>query len=384
MERKRYLIVAMDMGDSAPGTVFRTLAKSMLKHADIDVISPMFDETDPMEGIGKTKLKNYVVLDWLKTKKIWKRYKFDPKNQLWILKNLYRTIKSIRGRKYDGVITLTSMNFFPSISLGQIISKRLHLPWTIYSVDGIPSPVEWLEGDDTIHKLLSGHINKSCRNADFIFSSNEYMMRYQQRICPDFKGKWSYIYTPHKQNQDYCKSYHKGYHFLYTGALYGLRKIEGLLAGFRRFLQIHPNSEMIFVGNSDRSFFQSATDLIQSGNIILQPFSKDLTTYFQDADILMDIGADIPDDVFLSSKIVSYLPIDRPILAVTGANSPARGIMKGCRSIIHCCNQEEDAYQAMQDCIEAIGKGIADRNELITEFEADTIARKLYNTISGN
>lgn len=142
MERKRYLIVAMDMGDSAPGTVFRTLAKSMLKHADIDVISPMFDETDPMEGIGKTKLKTYVVLDWLKTKKIWKRYKFDPKNQLWILKNLYRTIKSIRGRKYDGVITFTSMNFFPSISLGQIISKRLHLPWTIYSVDGIPSPVE--------------------------------------------------------------------------------------------------------------------------------------------------------------------------------------------------------------------------------------------------
>lgn len=384
MERKRYLIVAMDMGESAPGTVFKTLARSMYKYADIDVLSATFDETYSMEGIGKTKLKNYIQLDWQRTKDIWNRRKFNPKNQWWVLKNLYRTIKSIRGRKYDGVITFTSMNFFPSISLGRIISKRLHLPWAIYSVDGIPSPVEWLEGDRDIHKLLSEHINKSCRNADFIFSSNEYMMRYQQRICNDFKGKWSYLYTPHKQNQNYSKSVHNGYRFLYTGALYGLRKTDGLIAGFRRFLHIHPNSKMIFVGNTDRSFFQSATDLIQSGNIILQPFCKDLTAYFQDADVLMDIGADIPDDVFLSSKIVSYLPIDRPILAVTGANSPARGIMKGCRSIIHCGNQEEEAYQAMQDCIKAIDKGIADRYELIMEFDSDTIAKKLYDTISGN
>lgn len=30
MARKRYLIVAMDLGESAPGTVFKTLAKSMI------------------------------------------------------------------------------------------------------------------------------------------------------------------------------------------------------------------------------------------------------------------------------------------------------------------------------------------------------------------
>lgn len=384
MDRKRYLIVAMDLGESAPGTVFKTLAKSMFKYADIDILSPTFDDTYSLEGIRRTKLKGYSQLSWQETKDIWKQRKYNPHNQFWVLRNLYRAFKSIIGKKYDGVITFTSMNFFPSISLGRIISQMLGVPWSIYSVDGIPSPVEWLEDDKTIHRLLSDHINRSCRKADFIFSSNEYMMRYQQSICVDFKGKWDYLYTPHKQSQNYCKSDHKGYHFLYTGALYGLRRIEGLIAGFRLFLQIHPNSEMIFVGNADPTFFQSATDLIQSGNIVLKPFSKDLTPYFQDADVLVDIGADIPDDVFLSSKIISYLPIDRPILALTGVNSPARGIMKGCHSIIHCCNQEEDVFQAMQDCIAAIDKGIADRNELLKEFDADTIARKLYDIISGN
>lgn len=382
MARKRYLIVAMDLGESAPGTVFKTLAKSLYKYADIDILSPTFDDTYSLEGIRKTKLKDYIQLSWQETKDIWNQRKYNPHNQAWVLRNLYSTIKSTSGRKYDGVITFTSMNFFPSISLGRIISQILNLPWSIYSVDGIPSPVEWLEGDNTIHRLLSDHINRSCRKADFIFSSNEYMMRYQQRICVDFKGKWNYLYTPHKQNRNYCKSEHKDYHFLYTGALYGLRRIEGLIAGFRLFLQIHPDSKMIFVGNADMAFFQSATDLIQSRNIILKPFCKDLAPYFQDADVLVDIGADIPDDVFLSSKIISYLPIDRPILALTGANSPARGIMKGCHSIVHCSNQEEDVFQAMQGCIAAIGKGIADRNELLIEFDADTIARKLYDIIS--
>lgn len=384
MERKRYLIVAMDMGDSAPGTVFKTLAKSLYKYADIDILSPTFDENDSLEGIGKTKLRDYFLPSWQEVRDSWNRRKYNPSDRRWIRKNLYRAIKSTIGQKYDGVITFTSMNFFPSIYMGRILSRILRIPWSIYSVDGIPSPVEWLDGDHTIHKLLSEHINKSCTKADIIFSSNEYMMRYQQQICTDFKGRWSYLYTPHKQSQDYRKSGHSGYRFLYTGALYGLRKIEGLIAGFRRFLQNHPDSKIIFVGYAAPSFFQSESDLIQNGNIILRPFSKDLTEYYQDADVLLDIGADIPDDVFLSSKIVSYLPIDRPILAITGANSPARGIMNGCRSIIHCGNQEEEVFQAMQECIEAIGKGISDRNELIRDFDADSIAGKLYGIISGD
>ena len=125
-----------------------------------------------------------------------------------------------------------------------------------------------------------------------------------------------------------------------------------------------------------------ANYIIKRGNDICVYTEISPIDDFQDADVLVDIGADIPDDVFLSSKIISYLPIDRPILALTGANSPARGIMKGCHSIVHCSNQEEDVFQAMQDCIAAIGKGIADRNELLIEFDADTIARKLYDIIS--
>ena len=381
MMRKRYLLVAMDMSGSAPGTVFRTLSKSMYNYADIDILSPKIDNNDFPEGIRLTRLHRYRLLDWPRTKKTYKRIHFNYNDLWWILVNLNPALKSISGKRYDGVISMTSMNFFASIKFGEILAKILRVPWSIYSVDGIPSPVEWLEGDKHIHELLSSHINKNCRCADFFFSSNEYMMKYQQRICYGFKGRWNYLYTPYKPISDCSRSEHSGYHFLYTGSLYGLRRIDGLLSGFRRFIKDHPGSQMIFVGAADPSYFEDASDLIENQSILIRPYCDDLTAYYADADVLVDIGADIPNDVFLSSKIVAYLPVDRPILAVTGENSPARGIMGGLKSIIHSGNDEDEIYHALQSCILAIGDGIDDRAGLLDEFNSDTIAGKLLNTI---
>ena len=374
----------MDMGDSAPGVVFKTLSKALYKYADVDVLSPKFDKCDTLEGIGKTRLHHYRSISWPDIKKLWKYFRFNYNDLWWIMVNLYPAVKSLHKKKYHGVISFTSMNFFPSIRLGKILARILDVPWSIYSVDGIPSPVDWLDGDDEIHALLSAHIDRCCRNADFMFSSNKFMMAYQKQICHSFAGKWSYLYTPYKQKSDYARSEHKDYNFLYTGSLYGLRRVDGILAGFRLFLQDYSDSKLIFVGAADQSFFDSAQDLIRNGNVIVHPFSRDLTAYYQDADVLVDIGADIPDDVFLSSKIVSYLSIDRPILAVTGNNSPVRNIMGGLQSIIHCSNQESGVYRALQDCIAVIGKGIEDRVGLLDEFDPDTIARKLFDTISSN
>lgn len=382
MMRKRFLVVSMDMGDSAPGTVFKTLSESLCKYADIDVLSPDFNKGDSWKGIGWTRLHHYRCLSWPEVKQLWKVFHFNYNDLWWILINLYPAIKSIRKKRYDGIISYTSMNFFPSIRLGRILAKILDVPWSIYSVDGIPSPVAWLEGDDEIHKLLSAHIDECCSRADFFFSSNEYMMAYQKQVCRRFTGKWNYLYTPYRQKSDYPKSDHNGYNFLYAGSLYGLRKIDGLIAGFRLFLQDYPDSKLVFVGAVDHSYFASASDLIADEKVILQPFVRDLTSYYQDADVLVDIGADISDDVFLSSKIVSYLAINRPILAMTGDNSPVRGIMSGLRSIIHCSNQANDIYQGLRNCINVVDNGIEDRIGLLEKFDPDTIARKLFNTIS--
>ena len=97
--RKRYLIVAMDMSDSAPGAVFRTLSQSLYKYADVDVLSPKYDKNDSLEGIGLIRLHRYRLLDWPETKQIYKRLHFnynDFLKQLSMIKKM-GSLKSILG-----------------------------------------------------------------------------------------------------------------------------------------------------------------------------------------------------------------------------------------------------------------------------------------------
>ena len=92
MAEKRFLIVAVDLGDTAPGAVFRTIIKSLSKYADIDVVSAVFDKKDPLEGVRTTKLHHYRLKDWNTTKKLWKTFRFNPNDCWWILTNLRRAM----------------------------------------------------------------------------------------------------------------------------------------------------------------------------------------------------------------------------------------------------------------------------------------------------
>ena len=55
--------------------------------------------------------------------------------------------------------------------------------------------------------------------------------------------------------------------------------------------------------------------------------------------------------------------------------------MNGLNSIVHCRNKEDEAYKALHDSIKAIDYGISDRAGLLKEFDAETIARKLYDNM---
>ena len=57
------------------------------------------------------------------------------------------------------------------------------------------------------------------------------------------------------------------------------------------------------------------------------------------------------------------------------------GIMNGLNSIVHCRNKEDEAYKALHDSIKAIDYGISDRAGLLKEFDAETIAQKLYDNM---
>ena len=81
--------------------------------------------------------------------------------------------------------------------------------------------------------------------------------------------------------------------------------------------------------------------------IEIHPFTRDLDPFYKNATALIDIDADLENDVFLSSKIVNYLNINRIIISETGLNSPSRHLFKEISSIIHCDHNSDELYEAM-------------------------------------
>ena len=376
---KRFLLVAMDMGSTPPGVVFKTLARALAAYASLEVVCPDFDETFGWEGISRIPAPPYHVHRWKTIRRYWKWLCCNPDDSLWARRAM-RAVMPALGQ-YDAVISLTSMNYFPSILLGRKIAAKLGKPWWIYSVDGIPSPTEWLEGDSLTHDRMALWLDRVCAGADGFFSSNPYMMDYQRRIMPHMKGRWDYLPTPHNLTSSCPFVPHEGLVFLYTGTLYGLRRIDGLLEGFRAFRKGHPQAKLVFVGDTHPSYKEQASAMAAEGAVEFLPFQRDVNPLLERADVLLDIGADIPDDVFLSSKIISYLPMERPILAITGKNSPARNMLGGIPSIIHCSNDAAQVREALERCVKAVGAGIGDRAGARALFQASNVARKLFETI---
>lgn len=378
---KRYLIIALDMGTTPPGTVFKTLVQSMKSQSQLDIVSTCFDDKMDWNGINRYHVLPRYEHSWYTTRKLWLYLHINHHDEIWTQRAFAQVFPLIKDNRYDAVLSFTAMNFFPAITLGGKIARKLGCKWFIYSVDGLPAPVEWLDGDTLIHGRIARWLDRQCAGADGFFSSNPYMAEYQKRTFPHCKGPWNYLLTPHLLDSTYPKVQHKGLVFLYTGSLYGLRRVDGLVHGFLEFRKTHPDAKLIFVGNIAIEYIRYMDEYTQDGLIEIHPFSKDLSSYFEKADVLIDIAADIPNDVYLSSKIISYLAVDRPILAISGANSPVRNLMADIPSIVHVANDALEICRGLETCVAAMGKGIADRDSVRKESSADHVAGRLLQAI---
>lgn len=383
MKRKHILIVTMDTDHTAPGVVFQALIRSLSSYAELTVLCPSWHPQDSFEGIHRVVLPHYHEHSWKTIRRRFRLFGSNFSDHNWVRKALPAAMDAIKELRFDWVVTFTSMCYFPSIVLGKELAIHLGLPWYIYSVDGIPSPAEWMDGDRKTHCSMARWLDRHCTGANTFFSANPFMMEYQKQILKSFTGKWDYLYTPHTLVQSPRAKEHSGIRFLYTGNLYGLRKVDGLADAFRQFRKNHPDARICFVGAWSHDSYDCFRDLTEEGAVVFEPYCKDLTPFYETADILIDIGADIPGDVFLSSKIISYLPQNRPILSISGIPSPVRSILAGCPGIYFASNRAEEILSAMEDCVKALPSGIKGREPFIDLFDADNVARKLYETLNG-
>ena len=378
---KRYLIIAMDIGLSAPGIVYAKLIREMQKMCDISIICPAISKQFS-EAIEVLPCKPYKRFRNRIEKLLFKYFGKNISDQIWSRKVTLQYLKTHHIDAFDGIISFTSCYNFATLYLGRLLSKELKKKWIIYSVDAIPAPLDWND-DRQLHKHVNEQLKKTVVNADAFFSSNPIMLEYELGLFGDFNGNTGVVLTPHDYSANYKKINHTGISFLYTGNIYGPRKVDALVAAFDSFSKEHPDSTLTFVGHFFANISEQHKHLVDEGKIIIHKFTEKITTYYESADVLIDIASIHPNDVFLSSKIVNYLPVSKPIIAISGENSPVRLLFDGIPTVLQCHHNPDEVLQALNNSLKFIDSDFEDRKEIVHRFAVETVTANFIKEIES-
>lgn len=369
----------MDVDKSAPGVVYGKLLKYLADKFEITLICPDAERCTE-DKVKKIDIPPYKRLRHKIETFLFRHFGCNFRDAIWSSK-VRRTLNLKDLKDVDAVVSFVSQGHFAPLYLGKHVARCIEKKWLVYSVDAIPTPLDW-NPDIRRHRNQSSELNRLISEADAFFSANPIMLEYELRTLKSFHGYNGVVLTPF-DSQTVSNEFipHEGCTFLYTGNVYGARKITSLLSAFKQFHNQHLNSKLIFVGKGFEEARRDYADLVNKGFIEIHGFTNDLTRFYAKSDVLIDIAADVPNDVFLSSKIANYLPYNKPIIAISGENSPARTLMGGCDSIMHCYHNEDEIHDAMQKAKNYIGIQISDRSALLEKFAIETVSENFANEI---
>ena len=139
---------------------------------------------------------------------------------------------------------------------------------------------------------------------------------------------------------------------VHTGNFYGHRNPDLVLRAAKALSdRLGPDArlEFIFVGNASEALRQTATD-IGVDDIVTFTGTKSYLESLQiarSADLLLVIDAPADTSVFLPSKIVDYLMLERPILGVT----PQRGASAEVLHKVGCPVVDPEDYEGILEAL---------------------------------
>jgi glycosyltransferase involved in cell wall biosynthesis len=379
----RILIISPVIGKTAPGIVFERLIYGLSFYHEIDILTTVSDvSVDLPRVLNKVFCKKLNIHPRI-SKLLISLFGIDFFDYFWALKSI-REVKKLKNTEYDMVFSFLSFQHYIGLITGVVWSRKYNCKLAVYSVDAIPAPIGWLKYD-SYYKGLLNMMSKYLANSDAFFSSNQKMLDFQLKFFKPKNTMFSgVIYTPgiHK-NMNYPLAYSNCNNFVFTGGIYGLRKADYLLEGFEKLLYDYPNSNLIFVGTKldDNLLFKFKKDTLDKIKIF--PFSSDLAKYYIIATALIDIDADLDEDVFLSSKITNYLMVNRLIISETGKASPSRLLFSNINSVIQCDHSSHQLFEAMKKTIEIKELvNFNDRDDIRKIFSLDFVVMKLNSDLN--
>ena len=355
---------------------YERIIGELAKSCEVEVLC---DKESDIEGVTR----NYT-LPFSKRENGWYRrlvrwFGITPISERWS-----RNALDIVAKDYDVVMAFVATSQLTPAVCGRVMAERLNCKFAVYTVDAIPAPGGWTRRRNE----FLGKKRVVARNfsvADYVAASNPHMLEYQLSVFPNKSGLRSEVLLTPSPNRYYNCPPSDEVVLLYAGSIYGKRNPDHFFKAFKRLLTKYPQAQFVLVGMGQKlGNIKKILTEEERQHIVKERFADDLEPYFRRAKVLVDIDADLEKDPFLSSKIVTYLKVNRVILSETGKITPSREMFAGLNTVVQCDHNEESLYKGMLRAIELADSNpdFSEREPLIKEFSIEHTSQLLRTSLA--
>ena len=359
---------------SGISVIYERIIGELCRYAEVDVLA---DYTPKIQGV-----RNTYTHPTSKQQRKWSRKLLRWFGVLPIMEKWSHQASTLVADDYDVVMGFMASSQLMPMVCGRYIARKLNCKFGIYAVDAIPGPGGWTKPQEYRSKLKA--IRTYYQAADYVASSNQHMLDFQLTTFPHKQGLQTGVLLTPSPDEEFIAPPSNENILLYTGNLYGKRNPNHIFKAFKRLLATYPDAQFIMIGSkiklrkADKHLSASERQHIQ----ILKP-TNNLAPLFARAKVLIDIDADLDKDPFLSSKIVSYLKVNRVIVSETGTHTPSRDMFRNLNTIIQCNHNADSLYDGLIKALNIADSNtdFSERDNIIDQFSIKTVGQKLADDL---
>ena len=369
----KILVIAEEVGKTATGIVVQKLISGLSQSAEVhlfcgdcfledsEINFKIFRQTFHHEK-PQTNHRYYII------------FKTDIRNLGWG----WKFLPQFNG--YDLILSVVSYGHYLPLSIAKKISSSYGTTSFVYFVDAIPAPFPYLVNNH-LRKSVLTHVRHKLTYTKAVFSTCQEMSDYQRSILNLPHIKYAELYNPgNRRDIQHYDNSDTGFTFTYTGQIYNPRNPSYLLEAFKLFVKDNPEARLCFVGTIlIREYLEEHYPELMPVISVLD-YQSDLTEVYKHSSCLVDISCEVDPDIYMSSKMVNYFSIDRPILSESSMQSPVRRIFGNIKSVFHCSHSTQSVYEAMCRIKETASSiDYADRKQLISDFSIESVVGRLLD-----
>jgi glycosyltransferase involved in cell wall biosynthesis len=269
---------------------------------------------------------------------------------------------------------------FSSAVSAHALAMRLGVPLVTHFSDPLPCP--WDEEDSQGFQLMMGGVKKVIAGSLAVTFTTQQAMDYQERMLNANLSDVGFVLNHIAPKPTYLpiRKGGPGRTFGYFGGFYGKRTASVLLEGFALHLHSHPHSRLLCVGTDPDVVVPDINRLGIGDSVRVHGRVSDVRPLMDDIDVLLSVDATAGPAIFLPTKLVESLVVNRPVLLLSPATSPGASLARRFqRTVVHASKTSPQAVAEglrLAKNIEATEAEYRDRFLGMEEFGAQVVARR--------